>query len=222
MTPRFAQQVDPIFMHAIDLMESIGRGKQPSAEREKRIINDHLRNAERELSGKAWDLAKYAIVSWIDKSLLAADNWSGRDWWLTNTLEWEHYRSAECHEMFFVKAKEAADLPIGDDALETFYVCAMLGFHGLYGGDVQGMDQERIRLAVRQFNLPPDLTAWVNGVARVIKQRHSGQRSGAEAEPPEHLIVTATPLWSRTRLLWPWLLAVLVAGLCIVVWSANN
>ena len=36
--------------------------------------------------GLEWELAKYALVSWIDE-ILVETPWSGRDWWSNNVLE---------------------------------------------------------------------------------------------------------------------------------------
>jgi len=224
MTPRFAQHVDPIFMHVIELVESIDSGKQPSPERERRLINDQLRSAEHELSsthGASWELAKYALVSWIDELLLNANNWSGQNWWLGHLLEREHFPTGtvDRHEVFFVKARDAADLPGGGDALETFYTCAMLGFYGFYGNGRQPKDDEMIRLVAQKFRLPSDLTTWSSDMAGVIRQRHAQQRSDPNLEAAEHTINTATPMWGRASLLWPWLLAVLMVGLIIIMMS---
>jgi type IV/VI secretion system ImpK/VasF family protein len=220
MTPRFAQFVDPIFMHVIDLVESIDNGIQPSPERERRLINDRLRIAEHELKRTdpdSWKLAKYALVSWIDESLLNATNWSGRTWWRDHILEREHFEGgADCHEKFFVEAKQAASLPDGNDALETYYICTMLGFYGFYGNGSQVRDDERTQLVAQRFDLPSDFSTWSGNVADVIGQRHAQQRAGANLDAAEQTIVTAKPMWSRARLLWPWLLAVLVFGLVVI------
>jgi type IV/VI secretion system ImpK/VasF family protein len=226
MSPRFAQFVDPIFMHVIALVESIDNGMQPPPERERRLINEQLRNAERELArthDESWQLAKYALVSWIDELLFNASSWTGRNWWLGHLLEREHYPrgSVDRAEMFFVKAKEALNVPGGDDALETFYICAMLGFYGFYGHGSQHEDTERISLRVQQFDLPPDFTAWCGNMADVIGQRHAQQRSNADVEAAEQTIVTARPMWGRAKLLWPWLLAVLVGGLLVIAMNAK-
>jgi type VI secretion system protein ImpK len=219
MSPRFAQYVDPIFMRVIDLLQAIDRGEQPAAERERRIVNDQLRRAESEFSQtdrRAWELAKYALVAWIDEMLLNSEGWTGRDWWLNNSMEWEHFRSAESHEMFFVKANEVASMPNGDDALETFYVCGMLGFRGFYGTENSVETSERVRLVSQKYDLPLDLSKWAGGIAQVIRERRT-HRSSAKTETPERNVVTAQPMWSRAWLLWPWLLAVLCAGLLFVI-----
>ncbi len=215
MTPRFAQHVDKIFMRAFDLLESINAGNQPSPEEHQRVINDEIRNAESALSvtGENWKLAKYALVSWIDELLLNAAYWSGREWWENHLLEWYHFQTAECHERFYIQAKTAASLPGADDALETFYVCTMLGFRGVYRPEDR--DTESFALAVRQYGLPSDLQSWADGMANVIAQRRA-DRSAAADYVGERTIVTAKPLWGPARLFWPWLLALLLIGLCVV------
>ena len=46
---------------------------RPTGPEEKNTINNFLRNAEAHLGQKAdWELAKYALVSWIDEVLIQA------------------------------------------------------------------------------------------------------------------------------------------------------
>lgn len=215
MSPQFAQHLDPIFLRVLGVIDSINAGSQPSAEQTQRLLNDQFRRAERQLSrthGEAWDLAKFALTSWIDETMTGMASWDGQKWWMTNSLTWQHYKSAEYHTDFFVRARDAAEMPDVDDALETYYVCVMLGFRGLYG-DTAEQDAEGLRMATVRYNLPPDLETWSSWVSTVVKERGAARAAKKSADPRERTIRTARPVWRTTSLLWPWLLAVLLFGL---------
>ena len=216
MTPRFAQHVDPIFMRVFDLCERIEARADPSPEKEQRIIDDELRRAEVQLrsSGREWELAKYALVSWIDEVLLKAEHWSGHAWWQSNTLEWKNFRAAESNEHFYVKANEAAQLHGADDALETYYVCFKLGFRGLYRPEERNKDG--YELVLGRYQLPNSPETWANGITDVINQRRQETRHALEDFKLERTIDTARPLWGAGHLLWPWLVGLLLTGLSAV------
>ena len=217
MTPRFAQHVDPIFMRVFDLCERIEARADPSAEKERRIINDELRRAEAQLrsSGDEWRLAKYALVSWIDEVLLKAHHWSGHAWWHDHLLEWEHFKTQESNQIYYVRANEAAQLQGADDALETYYVCFKLGFLGLYRPEER--NKEDYDLVLAQYRLPPTPDEWANGIADVISQRRQEKKQALEDLKPDRTIDTARPLWGAGHLLWPWLVGLLLAGMSSVV-----
>jgi type VI secretion system protein ImpK len=223
MSPQFAQHFDPIFVRVLQVIETVDAGGQPSAQQIQRLLNDQLRRAERELSrlsGEAWDLAKFAVASWIDETFIRLEQWDEHRWWSTNSLTWQHYKSAEYHTDFFVRAQDAADIADGDDALEVFYICVMLGFRGLYGDGAE-QDTEGLRMATTKFGLPPDLDTWASWVSTVIKERNAARASGKALDAPERVIRTARPVWGTLVLLWPWLLALLLAGWNYVEYSQN-
>jgi hypothetical protein len=119
--------------------------------------------------------------------------------------------------MFFVNAKEAMELPNGEDALETYYVCGMLGFRGFYGHG-QPNDPTRIELTAKKFGLPLSFADWAAEMGGLIGERRRLSAPVPSAEQRERRIITARPFWSRSQLLWPWLLAVLLTALNVVVW----
>jgi type VI protein secretion system component VasF len=178
-----------------------------------------LQEAERQLSpshGRTWELAKYALVSWIDESVRNMDGWSGREYWMSNPFEWKHFKSGDSHQYFFVNAREAENSANGDDAFETYYICGMLGFRGFYGRNAPA-DPEYVKLTVEKYGLPATFNKWARHAGRTLKERRKLTRVATSAEPRERRIKTAKPLWSRMRLVWPWLLAALSAALLAVV-----
>jgi type IV/VI secretion system ImpK/VasF family protein len=216
MTPLFAQHVDPILLSVFDVLESTEVGRPPSVEGCRREINQLIYRAERGLgSGQDWKHAKYALVYWTDELLVNVSNWSepAKTWEL---LEWEHFSEAKANEYFYVHAAETVDHPGLDDALETYYVCFMLGFRGLYRPE----ERESLELAAKKWNVPHDLSLWAGGLANVIQQRREIRASAVEDRRRDRpTIVPARPLWRWEYLLWPWLLSLLLLC-CVIVYPS--
>jgi type VI secretion system protein ImpK len=199
MTPRFARAVDPIFKFVLDLLDAIHHGEQPSAQQQRLTLRGLLEHAEAILgTRREWDLARYAIVAWIDE-MLVDSSWQGAEWWSNNVLEVELYNSRLCFEQFYVRAKEASTLP-QRDALEVFYLCMMLGFRGLY------RDPQIAQSFIEANSLPPDLETWARQVALSIRV---GQ-GRPELAPPKRDLGGAPPLTRRGFPVWCWVAAVMV------------
>ncbi len=207
MTPNFAQAVDPIFLYVLALLDRIGREAKPVPREERARIRALIDEAEARLgSGTEWELAKYALISWVDEMLVDAF-WDGREWWSNNVLEIELFNSRQCHERFFLKAQQASTLA-GRDALEVFYVCVILGFRGLYH------DLETGSALAQSLNLPIDLNEWARQTALSIRLGQG--RDPLSAPGPE--IHGAPPLRSRASVVWPWLAATLSAAAVVLVY----
>ncbi|MGL4511475.1 MAG: DotU family type IV/VI secretion system protein [Lacipirellulaceae bacterium] len=206
MTPRFAQAVDPVFLYALALLDRIARDEPSSPEEEQLRLRKLIDEAEASLGNVVeWDLAKYAIVSWIDEMLVDSP-WKGRDWWSNNVLEIALFNSRQCHELFFLKAHEASKL-VGREALEVFYVCVILGFRGLYHDQASSSD------VARALNLPPQLEEWTRQTALSIRL---GQGRPPLSDPGRE-VTGAQPLRPRMAVVWPWLAASLLAATATVV-----
>ena len=206
MTPTFAAAVDPIFLHVLGLLERIARNDMPNVSEERAAINNWLRHAEAALGQKQdWELAKYALVAWIDDVLIEAP-WVGKSWWKENALEVETFNSRDRATLFFTRAQEAAKMT-RRDALEVFYVCVVLGFRGLY------RDSAAAFLA-DQLGLPPNLEAWSNQVSKSI-QLGQGRPSITESPRPGE---GAPPLDGKFMLIGTALLGVALAAIAAVTW----
>jgi type VI secretion system protein ImpK len=118
----------------------------------------------------------------------------------------EFYNTRACYEQFFVLAKEASALP-QRDALETFYLCMMLGFRGLYH------DPQLNQALIESHGLPPDMEAWARQTAMSIQL---GQGRPELARPTRELAV-AGPMVTRAFPVWSWVLAAM-AGITAIVW----
>jgi len=207
MTPNFAQAVDPIFLYVLALLDRISREAKPLPQEERARIRALIDEAEARLgSGTEWELAKYALVSWIDEMLVDAF-WDGREWWSNNVLEIELFNSRQCHEKFFLKAQQASTVA-GRDALEVFYVCVILGFRGLYH------DMEAGSVIAPSLNLPFSLAEWAKQTALSVRL---GQGRDA-LSPPIAEIHGAPPLRSRASVVWPWLATTLSAAAAVLLY----
>jgi type VI secretion system protein ImpK len=207
MTPNFAQAVDPIFMYVLALLDRISREAKPVPQEERARTRALIDEAEARLgSGTEWELAKYALVSWIDEMLVDA-YWEGREWWSNNVLEIELFNSRECNEKFFLKAQQATTVA-GRDALEVFYVCVILGFRGLYH------DVEAGSVIAPALNLPISVGEWARHAALSVRL---GQGRDALSGPVTE-VRGAPPLRSRASVVWPWLATTLSAAAAVLLY----
>ena len=205
MTPEFAKAVDPVFLHVLNLLERIHRGDAVSAEEERSRIRNRLDQAEAALGQREdWQLAKYALVSWIDEVLIEAP-WEDRLWVKEHTLEWEEFNSQDCAELFYVRAREASALK-QRDALEVFYLCVVMGFRGLY------RDPDQTAFLAEQNELPPDLDTWAKKTAMAI-QLGRGIPPLTESRTP---IQGAPPLNGPFTLVWSVAAGVILAIVSVI------
>jgi type VI secretion system protein ImpK len=202
MTPEFAKAVDPVFLYVLNLLERISQGESVSAEDQRSEILKGLDRADAQLGHRDdWQLAKYALVSWIDEVLIEAP-WEERQWVKEHTLEWSEFKSQDCAELFYVRAREAGTLK-QRDALEVFYLCVVLGFRGLY------REPNQAAVLAEQYGLPPNLEAWAKSTAMAI-QLGRGIPPLSESSVP---IEGASPLTGPFTLIW----AVAAAVILLVV-----
>jgi type VI secretion system protein ImpK len=164
MTPRFAEEIDPVFEYVLGMLDRIESGEEPHPEQARTYFHSQLLNrAERKLGATAdWAFARKALIYWTDEVLTNA-HWQGRGWWINNPLEVLLLEGhAERAKDFFVNAKKAMEGG-AIDALEVYYLCVILGFRGLY----ENPDAHALDLAEHQ--LPPQLQEWLKIVAEGIR-----------------------------------------------------
>ena len=206
MTPKFAEAVDPIFLHVLDLLERITGNESPVASDERVRIRSWIDQAEATLGQRPeWQLAKYALVAWIDDVLIEAP-WPGRTWWEENALEVELFNTRDAFTAFYTKAAEASMLT-HKDALEVFYICVVLGFRGLY------RDAEAAVTLTESLGLPPNLEAWAKKAAMAI-QLGQGRPPIAEAAKPGG---GAPPLEGKFVLVGASLVGVILAAFTVIL-----
>lgn len=210
MTPAFAQAIDPIFLYALELVGRINDDEQPLPQEERIRIRSLIdQGAALVPAGEQWELGKYAIVAWID-DILVNSPWSYAGWWQNNVLEVEIFNTRLCFEQFYVNAQRAASLP-GRDALEVYYICGILGFRGLYA------DAQTAAMLTQRHSLPPDFPTWARQVSMSIRL---GQGRPPLASPGRELY-GAPPLKKKSRVVWPWLAASMLAvsNVIFYLWS---
>ena len=216
MTPRFADAVDPILIHAFSLMERIDGGVEISAAEEKRTLEGLFQRADSRLTGHSddWETAKYALASWIDEMLVDAHIWPGQTWWRDNVVEWTLFGTRRCNDMFYVNATKALNSG-SDDALQLIYVCVMLGFRGLY------RDPRLNRLLIDKHSLPAELPDWASEYGNAVSQARQRWNDATAAQECERNLEPAVPQWTRARLVWPWLVVVVLAGVAALIYFRN-
>jgi len=204
MTPEFAEAIDPIIQHVVELLDQIEANESPDSGEERVRIRGRLDRAEAKFGQQQdWLLAKYALVAWIDELLIEAPR-SGREWWENNALEFDIFNTRDRYIEFYNKAKEASTLR-DKSALEVFYVCVVLGFRGLYRDPSSAIMAEQ--------DMPPTLEAWAKNTSVSI---HLGQGVSAIAEAPRPGI-GAPPLEGKFLFLGTLLGAVVLAAINAVL-----
>jgi type VI secretion system protein ImpK len=145
MTPQFSELVHPVITYAMDLKQRLDDGDDPDLEAEQRQLIDRLRSdgEVRRLSdytgdGSVFLGARYALTCWIDELFIVYSSWSDR--WKERILEVTLYGSRDRAWKFWDQAEIALhrpntprlSTPPGPDAVETFFLCVLLGFRGKY------------------------------------------------------------------------------------------
>ncbi|MFK7822385.1 MAG: DotU family type IV/VI secretion system protein, partial [Planctomycetaceae bacterium] len=136
MNERFLHKVAPPILYVLSVLEKIessgGEAPPPAAIRPriKQLVGSfNVRGHDEE----AHNLAKSAIVFWIDEVLVNA-NWKFAKEWQNTPLELELYGTRSRAWRFFENAAEARSLE-NSDALEVFALCVANGFQGVYRSD---------------------------------------------------------------------------------------
>jgi type VI secretion system protein ImpK len=219
MSPDFCKAVDPVFLHVLGMLDRIGRGQRLRYDDERMRITGYLAQAEGILGNtKDWELAKYALVCWTDELLVDAE-WEHRKRWTNQTLESEIYGGASLRYLkFYQKAEEASAL-VRRDALETYYLCVVLGFQGLYRPACDAADESGRQYNIQQERLPPDRESWARKTAMGIQY---GQ--GRPVIPEDTMnIAGAPPLEGPFMCIWSAFFGVVLATLlAIILWSFSQ
>jgi type VI secretion system protein ImpK len=90
--------------------------------------------------------AKFALVAFIDETILSSD-WSQKKDWASAPLQLELYDQYDAGEVFFDRLESLREDPASNAAvLEVYYLCMTLGFKGQY--QIHG--QERLRETIEK------------------------------------------------------------------------
>jgi type VI secretion system protein ImpK len=149
MIDAFTEVVAPVIQGVIDFQDGLLRGKHPTVEEQKRKLVDLLNGSEDRAGraspqvGRDFELAKRALVYWIDEILITS-SWSHAQEWTNHILEFSLYRESAAAVRFYEKAIEAEKRD-STDPLEVFFLCVALGFRG----DLASNEEEIRRWASR-------------------------------------------------------------------------
>jgi type VI secretion system protein ImpK len=145
MTSEFSDLVYRVISYALDLKDRVEQGGEPDLEQERsRLIEMLPPNAGTALQldyagdGKIFLGARYALSCWIDELFIVYSSWSER--WKPLILEQALFGTRVRAEKFWEQAEivlrrpsaPRASVPPGADALETFFLCILLGFRGTH------------------------------------------------------------------------------------------
>ena len=185
MNPKFAKHIDPVFEYVLSILERAEKGKEPGPAEEKAKIRARLDRIDASLGSDLnwrdeWELAKYALVAWIDECLVYGCPWDGAGEWQNSPLETDLYQEgfqSGNPEEFFDRADKAAQLR-NKDALEVYYLAVILGFRGMYRPEAgrSGTDPKALRKWLKKTVTTIDVGQGKRNIPRKV-------RSGEGAHP---------------------------------------
>jgi len=80
-------------------------------------------------SPEDYDLARFAIVAWVDDSIMNSQ-WSHSGRWQRELLQRDYYKTTDAGEIFFERLNQVG--PHQRDVREIYYLCLAMGFKGQY------------------------------------------------------------------------------------------
>jgi type VI secretion system protein ImpK len=138
MTGPFSDLVGPVLEHVVAFQEAVRGGELPALDPERRSLMRLLDDAEKRAAAapdlaRDYALARYTVVYLVDEILITTP-WPHASAWKNAILELHYFGPPRrAAEDFWVRADQAeaqARDGKGTDPLETFYLCAALGFRG--------------------------------------------------------------------------------------------
>jgi type IV/VI secretion system ImpK/VasF family protein len=151
MREEIAALVHPVIAHGLRLKERLDNGAQTSLAAEQAALTGKLQDPQGQrwpdfagdaasievtrlggerVGGERFLGARYALVCWLDELFILQV--ANREWasaWNEKKLEEALYRTNDRAWKFWEQARRS-EARAGADALEVFYLCALLGFRG--------------------------------------------------------------------------------------------
>jgi type VI secretion system protein ImpK len=106
-----------------------------------RLLTESQNRMDRgNFSQEDYDLARFAVVAWVDETILNSP-WNEKDKWQREQLQRIYYQTTDAGEIFFDRLNSLG--PHQRDVREVYYLCLALGFKGRYihEGDDYLLDQ---------------------------------------------------------------------------------
>jgi len=204
MSPRIAEAVDPIFLRVFDLLDRIDAQDLVVVSEEFRLLEAVFADADRFMARNniEWEHVKYAIATWIDEMLIQAYDWPGKEEYKKKRMEVRLFDTMNASFDFFKRAQRAAD-DLQPDAVEAFYLSAMMGFQGIYA-EAEGTPGE---------GFPRDTQTWIDQFAKLVQDARQRTRPSEEVMRRGSDYLTATPGIDLRWAFWPWTLGAVLIGL---------
>ncbi len=134
---------------------------------------------------------RYALACWLDEIFISDSTW--RDKWQDSKVETTLYGMNERASEFWQQAKRAQSRPTRD-ALEVYYLCAMLGFRG------------------EMIDKPAELATWRESIEPQITQGE-----GREYVPPPGLaVIPNVRALKGSSVMQKWFIVATVVGLLLI------
>ena len=140
---RLVEFYAPCFAHILQMQANTDLGAPEVLRADTKELIETCEHAalQNGIATEAVETAKYAVVAFIDETILSSD-WDGADRWMNTPLQLEFYDQFDAGEVFFDELYDLLDDPEANaEALEVYHLCMALGFQGKY--QLQG--QERLR-----------------------------------------------------------------------------
>ena len=108
--------------------------RQPAFDQVKADIQRLISKSQESLnygafSQEDYDLARFAIFSWIDEAILNS-SWNEKHLWQGEQLQRFYYQTSDAGEIFFERLNTLG--PHQRDVREVYYLCLAIGFMGRY------------------------------------------------------------------------------------------
>lgn len=120
------------------------------------LLNECENRAKRTGSAQDVEDAKFALVAFVDETVLSSD-WAMKGAWVANPLQLQIYNRFDAGEHFFERMDIILKSPSRIEVLEVYYLCLALGFKGRY----QLVEQDKLRALIeeahRTLNLAPEM-----------------------------------------------------------------
>ena len=146
MNKPFGRIVYKVFSQALDVKDRLDRGEAVAFEAVRQELLNLIRSEGEtrrmpDYGGDGIFLgARYALACWVDELFIIHCQSPWADDWKERLLEYEIFRTNLAATKFWEQAdivlrhpgSPRASIAPGPDALETFFLCVVLGFRGTY------------------------------------------------------------------------------------------
>jgi type VI secretion system protein ImpK len=183
MRDDIAEAVFKVIQKGIVLKEQRDKGEQIDCEKAQTDLLTSLNDARLGDSSPDNLGARYALVCWLDEILIDDANPSawGQQWSKGYSLEYKLYQTRlRAHKFWDPGVKQAEARP-GNDALEVYFLCFMLGFRGDYGNRPTEMAND-------YDNRPEELRTWADRIRPQVMRSYAEEPQQLDNSTPENRV----------------------------------